>query len=243
MRAKTTIKAYKEELSEYKKRYLKQKQFPPLPNPYKTQLQPIMHTGYLMFIRNKFLYLGLLSSLENRNMFACFSLLKAYWENVATFGYYYLTVSSLLNDNREEEAFIISRQMGLGGRGFLTEDMVKNKGRSLQDFTIPKISKMMRIVDEDWKKTLGDNSSLFKEFYDTYIAEAGHTTYSGLSISGKWLPNKALLPDLRKSWNREEHLPLLNYLSISTIVFFFYWEKFIKSASAFTASSINPKRL
>ena len=117
--------------------------------------------------------------------------------------------------------------MGLGGRGFLTKEMVEAKGQTLEDYKIPRISRMMELVDQDWRKTLGENSSLFKEEYDKNIAESGHTTYSGLVLAWKWLPGKkSVIPDVKKSWDRKEKSPLLNLISLSSIVFFYYWRKF-----------------
>lgn len=219
-------KAQWEELVKYEKLFIKQKQFPPFPRPYEDRIIPIMHTGYLMFIRNKFLFLGLVKNLRERNLYSAYAILKSYWENVATFGYYFLEISNLLNEEKKEEAFIVSRKMGLGGRGFLTKEMVKEKGHNMEDFTIPKISKMMRIVDTDWKKILGEDSDLFKGIYDWQIAEGGHTTYIGLNIAARWLSNKSQLPDVKKSWDKEENSSLLNLAVLSSLVFFYYWNKF-----------------
>lgn len=243
MKKRISIKLLRKELDEFKKRYLKRKQFPSFPRPYISRMQPIMHTGYLMFIRNKFLFLGLLKSIEERNLYVSYSILKSYWENVASCGYYYLMISGFLKEGKEEEAFQVSMKMGLGGRGFLKKEMVQKWGDTLEDFTIPSISKMMNIVDGDWKKTLGPDSSLFKGMYDEHIAESGHTTYTGLIIAGKWLPNRSQLPDVRKSWDRREHLPLLNLVSLSSIVFFYYWEKYLKMASEYILNSITQKKL
>lgn len=227
MKKRISNKILWEELKKHKKSFLKQKQFPALTNPYYKRIQPIMFAGNLMFIRSKFLFLGLIKSIEDKNLFVTYSLLKSYWENVATFGYYYLTISTLLKDDKEEEAFVISRKMGLGGRGFLTKKMVEAKGQTLEDYKIPRISKMMELVDEDWRKTLGDDSSLFKEEYDKNIAEGGHTTYSGLVFAWKWLPGrKSVLPDVGKAWDTKEKSPILNLISLSSIVFFYYWRKF-----------------
>lgn len=231
------------ELKSFEKRYLKRKQFPPFTRPYTSRMMPIMHTSYLMFIRNKFLFLGLLKSIEAKNLYVSYVVLKAYWENTATFGYYYLIISKLLSEDQEEEAFQIARKMGLGGRGFLTEEMARKKGHTLEEFTIPSISKMMNIVDGDWKKVLGHDSSLFKQAYDEYLAEGGHTTYTGLNVSTRWLPDKSQLPDVKKSWDSREYFPLLNYLSLSTKVFFNYWEKLLKMASERAFNSVIKTKL
>ena len=172
-----------ETVKEKREKFLKQKQFPALKNPYSDRMDPIMHTGYLMFIRSKFLFLGLIENIEERNLYVSYAILKSFWENVTAFGYYYLRISSLLEKNNKEEAFSLSKKMGLGGRKFLTEEMVQKKGDTLEDYTTPNVLTMMEKVDEDWKRVLGIDS-LFKELYETQIAEGGHTTYIGLSIAG-----------------------------------------------------------
>ncbi len=215
-------------LNEYEKKFLTQKQFPSFPSPYKDRMQPIMHVGYQIFIRNKFIYLGLIRSLKEKDLFVAYSLLKSYWENVAVFGYYFLTVSQLLKDGNKEKAFAVSKKMGLGGRGFPTEEMIKKKGHKVEDYKLPNIYTMMDRVDKDWKKILKDDDPMFRTIYDEQIAEGGHTTFTGLQISGKRLPDKSLLPDLEKSWDDEDGSSLLNLTALSTIVFYYYWDRFQK---------------
>src|SRR5918999_3782171 len=103
MKRKVTYKENWLTIQKYKKRFLKQKQFPALLNPYEDRMEPVLHTGYLIFIRGKFLFLGILKSIEDRNMYVFYSLLKSYWENVAALGYYYSRVSLLLQNRKVEE--------------------------------------------------------------------------------------------------------------------------------------------
>jgi len=226
MKKKLTDKDNWEQIAKSKRLYLEQKQFPALPNPYENRIQPIMHTGYLIFIRSKFIYLGLIESLEKKNLYAALSLLKSYWEDVAAFGYYHLTVSQLLKEGKKQKAFVISRKMALGGRGFLTEKMIKKKGHTMEDFKLPSIYTMMDKVDKDWKKNSKKNISILRELYHAVVAEGGHTTYLGLWISGKWLLNKSMLADLKKSWTKEENSSILNLAAMSSLIFFYYWDKF-----------------
>jgi len=227
---KNSNKQYWEELNVYKKRFLRQKQFPTLPYPYENRMQPIMHTGYFIFIRNKFIYLGLIKSMEDKNLYAAWSLLKSYWENVATFAYYYIEITELLKRDKIQEAFKLSRKMALGGRKFLTKEMVEKKGHTLADFFVPNISTMLNRIDEEWKKSTGE-SLAFREFYDTLIAEGGHTTFLGLNIAGKILPNGSQLPNVKKSWSKDDNSSILNFTSMSSLIFFYYWGKFIKISS------------
>lgn len=215
-------------LNKYKNQYIKQHQFPSFPRPYKDRMIPIMHGGYLMFIRNKYLFLGLINNLEEKNLYAAYAVLKSYWENVATFGYYYLKNSEYLMDNNKEEAFKFSRKMALGGRGFLTKEMVEKEGHTMKDFIVPRISEMMKYVDNNWKKELNSDISLLKELYDQQIAEGGHTTFLGLDIANRWLSDGSQLPDIKKSYDLEELSSLLNLSVLSTSVFFQYWNEFQK---------------
>ena len=118
--------------------------------------------------------------------------------------------------------------MALGGRGFLTEKMVKKRGRTMEDFKTPNVYTMMDKVDKDWKKNLKKDISILRELYHAQVAEAGHTTFSGLWIAGKWLPNKSLLPDLKRSWEKKENSLILNLTAMSSSIFFYYWDRFQK---------------
>jgi len=50
----------------------------------------------------------------------------------------------------------------LGVRGFFTKDMVAKKGRKIKDFYIPRISKMIRVVDADTKTTFKKEVSMLR---------------------------------------------------------------------------------
>ena len=203
-----------QKLQEYKIRYQKQKSFPPLPLLYESRVQPIKHTGYLMFIRSKFIYLAFIESLEKKNLYAAYTLLKSYWEDLATFGFYCIKVSRLLDSNEELKAFELSRKMALGGRGFLTEEMVLKKGHTMKDFQIPRISEMMRIVDADLKNSLKTQDSILGDMYHQQIAEGGHTTYIGLWIAGRRKRDGSGIADIKRSWNKEENSSILNLLEL-----------------------------
>lgn len=213
-------------LQECKTRYLKEKKFPTLPMPYESRMQPIMHTGYLMFIRSKFIYLAFLDTLEQKNLYAAYSLLKSYWEDLATFGFYYLKISRFLEVKDDQKAFELSRKMALGGRGFLTEDMVLRKGHEVKDFQIERIAEMIRTVDADLKRYLKTEDSILADMYHQQIAEGGHTTYIGLWISGGRKKDGSGIADVNRSWNRQENSSILNLGAMATILYFYYWEKF-----------------
>jgi hypothetical protein len=227
MKKKITTKQNWEQILKYKMRFLEQKTFPSLPRPYEKRIQPILHTGRLIFIRNKFLFLGLLRSFEEKDMYLLFSLLKSYWENVAAFGYYYIRISNLLATDNEEKAFELSGKIGLGGRKFPTAEMASKSGHSIEDFTLPNIITMMDVVDKDLQKRSKMDGSVLRTVYDEVIAEGGHTTYTGLIIASKWSPDKkSQLPDLDKKWQKEDKSYLINLFAMSTLIFFVYWDKF-----------------
>ena len=221
-------------LQNYKSRYLKQRKFPPLPVPYESRIQPIKHTAYLMFIRSKFIYLAFVESLEKKNLYAAYSLLKSYWEDLATFGFYFLRISNLLEEGDEQKAFELSRKMALGGRGFLTEEMVLKKGHKMKDFQIPRISEMIRIVDADLKRNLKKDEFILGDLYHQQVAEGGHTTYIGLWIAGRRKVDGSGIADINRSWNREENSSILNLGAMATILFFYYWDKFQELKSPHT---------
>lgn len=227
MRRKITVKYNLEKFQEYENRFLKTKQFPASSPDYTNYIVPIMHTGYLMFVRSKFLFLGIKESLVQKNLYATFVLAKAYWEHIATFGYYYLQVKNFLDMQDMKAAFDLSHKMAMGGRGFVTEKMAKEKGRELKDFIIPRISSMIKIVDTDIQKKLGNQEPILESLYFSELAEGGHTTFIGLSIALRKLKNGFFLADLKKSWNKKDESGLLNLMAMASTIFFFYWDKFV----------------
>lgn len=226
MKKKFSTKDDWKEIQDYKSRYLKQKSFSPLPIPYESRMQPIRHTAYLMYIRSKFIYLAFVESLEKKNLYASYSLLKSYWEDLATLGFYYLEISKLLGAGDEQKAFELSRKMALGGRGFLTEEMVLKKGHTMKDFQIPRISEMIRVVDADLKRNLKKDESILGDLYHQQVAEGGHTTYIGLWIAGRRKVDGSGVADINRSWNIEESKSILNLGAMAAILFFYYWNKF-----------------
>jgi len=226
MKSSITAKKNWEKFYALEKFYKKQQRFPPLPNPYVDKIQPILHTGYLMFIRNKFLFKGIKSSFKDKNLHASYSLLKAYWENSITFGYYVINITQYLGVGDKESAFKLSRKMALGGRGFVTEKMARDKGKTLKDFTLPRITKMMNAVDNEWKTKLKIDESITKDLYYSIIAEGGHTTYISLWISGRKLADGSGLADVKKSWSKKEESEILNLVIMASEIFQIYWNKF-----------------
>ncbi len=226
MKKKFSDKDNWQKLQEYKTRYLKQQKFPPLPVPYESRIQPIMHTGYLMFIRSKFIYLAFIESLETKNLYAAYSLLKSYWEDLATFGYYHIKISRLLESKNEQKAFELSRKMALGGRGFITEEMVLKKGHEMKDFRIERVSEMIRTVDADLKRNLKTEDSILGDMYHQQVAEGGHTTFIGLWIASRQKADGSGIADICRSWNRQENSNMLNLGAMAAILYFHYWGKF-----------------
>jgi|GEM_PF-5402263 len=229
IKKRITDKQNLELIVEYKNRFLKQKAFPPLPRPYKHKLQPILHTGRLMFIRGKYLFLGTAESFEDKNMYVLYSLLKSYWENVGAFGYYYIKMSNYLDAGKKEDAFYLAGNMALGERKFPTEEMIKKAGHKIEVFTLPNILTMIDLVDKDMKKRSKNEGAILREAYDEVVTEEGHTTFTGLMIASKWAPDgNSQLPDLKKKWKKEDKSYLLNLFAMSSLLFFFYWDQFAK---------------
>jgi len=226
VKRKIIIKVNWQEFYEFDKLYKKQQQFPPLPNPYTDKIQPISHTGYLMFVRNKFLFRGIKASFKNKNLYASYALLKSYWENSIAFGYYIINISQHLKSGNKEYAFKLSRKMALGGRGFVTERMARNKGKTLKDFTLPSIATMMNAIDNVLKTKLKITDSISKELYRSMVAEGGHTTYIGLFICGRMLPNGSGLADIKKSWSKWEESQILNLVVMASKIFQIFWNRF-----------------
>jgi hypothetical protein len=180
-----------------------------------------------MFVRAKYLFSGIQNEFEKKNMYSLYPVLKAYWEHVAAFGYFYLKIKELIENSKEDEAFALAKKMGLGGRGFPTPKMIKEKGYEVDDYKLPHIYTMIDTVDKNFKEHFGENNSMMRELYDEQIAEGGHTTYIGLSIAAKWSKDGLYqLPDLKKSWESKDKASLINIFAMASLIFFYYWDKF-----------------
>ena len=195
------------------------------------------NTAYLIFIRAKYLFVAILNSISSpvaeRNEFAALVLLKAYWETVAAFGYAVLTMEPLLSTKDYEGIFNLAKRLGLGGKKFPSTQMLDKKGLAQEDFLIPNVLTMMDKIDKDWNKIFKRSGikplSSFSEEYDNFIAEAGHPTYSGLQIAGKWSKDRrTLVPDISKCWEYKDEKMLFNYLALGSTIFFYYWDNFQK---------------
>ncbi len=230
-------KRYKENkkmIEEYKVRFLTQTNFPPFKKQSQdpdNKLAPFKHTAHLIFIRTKFLFLGLLNEMETKNAFAAFAILKTYWETVAMMGYFILSAQSLLQLGRVDDLNDLSRKLAMGGKKFPTKKMLEDKGLPLEDYILPNVLTMIDKIDKDWNKRFKEGGlkpiSMFREEYDEFIAEAGHPTYMGLYTGGRWLADGSLLPDLNKSWSSEDESGIDNYCSLASTIFFDYWNKFL----------------
>lgn len=117
-------------IEKYKIKFLTQSSFPPFKktsqDPDNT-LAPFKHTAHLIFIRTKFLFLGLLNEIESRNAFSAFAILKTYWETVAMMGYFILSAQSLLQQGKIDELNDLSHKLAMGGKKFPTKKNVRCK--------------------------------------------------------------------------------------------------------------------
>jgi len=230
-------------------KFLSEKAFPPLKRrgigSVKDELIPFKHSMHLIFVRAKFLFLGLLTEIEKENAFAAYAILKSFWETVAIVGYFVLNAEELIAKKDYKELFILSRKLVMGGRKFPSEEMVEKKGLLREEITHPNLLTMMEKIDKEWDKLFkkqGLGKSSFREEYDNFIAEAGHPTYLGMQISGRWLADGSLLPDIKRSWTSEEGKIIINYICLSGTIFFYYWVKFRKLAPVKRKLQDSPNR-
>lgn len=230
-------KKNKEDLKLLEGKFLSEKVFPPFKgggiDSADDELIHFKHSMHLIFVRAKFLFLGLLTEIEKENAFAAYAILKSFWETVAMAGYFVLNAEELISKKDYKELFNLSRKLAMGGRKFPSEEMVKKKGLLREEITHPNLLTMMEKIDKEWDKLFkkqGLGKSTFREEYDNFIAEAGHPTYLGMQISGRWLADGSLLPDIKRSWTLEEGKTIINYICLAGTIFFYYWVKFRKLA-------------
>lgn len=219
-------------IKEYKQRFLEKSNFPPFRGVRDSKTdykQAFQHTTYLLFIRAKFLFLATLDELEKNNAFAAFALLKSYWETVAALGYFVITIKNLLEAKDFDQIVKLSRKIAMGGKKFPTEEITKNNGGLPEDFQQPNLLTMMEKIDKDFakisnKEGLEEEKSSFSHEYNVFIAESGHPTFIGLFPGGRMLADGSLLPDINRSGDEEDKKTIVNYLCLSSIFFFYYWE-------------------
>lgn len=195
-------------------------------------MPPFKHTVYLIFIRAKFLFLALIEQIKKENAFSAYSLLKSYWETVAVLGYLIINAENFIREGKHDDLIELSHKLTMGGKKYPTKEMLDKRKLSKEKYEQPNVLTMMQKVDKDWNKGFKKDGlapiSSFRQQYDEFIAEAGHPTYLGMQISGKWLPDGSMLSDVNRSWNENEEFTILNYTALASIIFFSYWDKFIK---------------
>lgn len=221
---------------DFKNKFLAQVQFPSLEKyskkKQKDKLPPFKHTIYLIFIRAKFLFLALTEQIKRKNAFSAYSLLKSYWETVAVLGYLIINAENFISEGKHNDLIKLSHKLAMGGKKYPTKEMLDKRKLPKEEYEQPNVLTMMQKIDKDWNKDFKKYGftpvSSFYQEYNEFIAEAGHPAFLGTQISGRWLPDGSLLPDVNRSWNENEEFRILNYTALASIIFFSYWDRFIK---------------
>jgi len=236
------LKKDKNKIIEYKRRFLTTNKFIGLNKVVKCKdirknsILVFNHSVYIIYIRAKFLFLAitdnLSTTLTDRNEFAILALLKAYWETVSLLGCFIIKAKLLINSDEYKKLFDLSSKLSLGGKKFPSKESLLGRNIESDYFITPNVLTMMDEIDKDWTERFRKSGKLwgsgFRELYDNYIAEAGHPNHLGLELSCRWIKNKTILyPDINKSWNSEDEAMITNCLTLSTVIFFDYWDDFL----------------
>ncbi len=219
------------EAAEYKEKFNSVDSFPAFPSTTDKNLRAVRtyhHLMRLIFLRAKHLYIGILDAVEDDNSYISFTLLKAYWETVAMLGYAYIVAKNYLKKGKFDELAEWTIKHSLGGRKYPSDEMLAEKGYKREDFTQTNLCTWMDTVDKHFSKEVAGekNFSHLRELYDEFVAEAGHSTFLGLSICEERRKSGSLTPLVNKTSCFEDDLMTLNNLHLVTTYFFYYWELF-----------------
>lgn len=188
------------------------------------------HMMRLIFLRAKHLHQALLDSISKNNSYVTFILIKGYWETVAMMGYSYLTAKNFIQKKNYSELKTWVRKHALGGKHFVTEEMLQEKGLTREEMTQTNLITWMEKIDKDFNKKGLNKEYSFLNLYNEFIAEGGHPTFLGLSICEE-KKSGFLVPNVNKiSSHSDDDAMTLNHMSLANIYFFYYWEMFCKES-------------
>lgn len=232
--AKRKYKQKKEYLDEAKKhleKFNSFKQFPAFTFSRDEKLHAIKayhHLMGLIFIRAKHIHKAIIDAIDVNNSYVSFTLLKAYAENVPFLAYMYITAKNLIKNKDYKKLLNLTTTHALGGKKFPPADYLREKGLRREDFQQTNLLTWMQKMDKDFNKSIGEgkNISEFEKLYNEFLAEAGHSTFLGVSICEVKQNDGTLIPKVDKTYQTNDDLMTLNHLSLCSIYFFYYWDRF-----------------
>jgi hypothetical protein len=186
------------------------------------------HLMRLIFIRAKHLNKAIVEAIESNNSYTSFILLKAYWENVAMFAYMYIGAENYIKQKEYSPLLEWVIKHALGGKKWPSNEILQKKGMKREDFQQTNLLTWMQKMDKDFDRNVGSGKKMseFGKVYDEFIAESGHSSFLGLSICEQKQDDGSIIPALDKTYQINDDAMTLNYLSISNLYFFYYWNKF-----------------
>lgn len=186
------------------------------------------HIMRLIFLRAKHLNKALMEAIEKNNSYVSFVLLKAYWENVAMLGYMYVVAENLLAKNDYPSLLDWVTKHALGGKNYPSDEMLQNKGLKREEFQQTNLLTWMEKMDKDFNRNVGKGKKIseFEKLYNEFIAEAGHSTFLGLSLCEEKQNDGSIIPLVDKTYQYNDDAMTLNHFSLCNIYFFYYWDRF-----------------
>jgi len=124
----------------------------------------------------------------------------------------------------------LSIKNALGGRGFITDDLLEHSRASKEDLTQTNLITWMQKVDADFDKEVGKGKkfSEFEKVYNEFIAEGGHSTFLGLNICEEKKSNGSIRIDYKKTSQYNDDKMTYNHLALADNYFYYYWDKYNK---------------
>lgn len=232
--AKNREKIYKENLNiiaESAKKfedYSSFEDFPYRENKNLHSLKAYQHLMCLIFVRAKNLHEALIRAIEENNAYVSFLLIKAYWENTAMLGYIYITSRNLISKKDYKSLSDLITKHALGGKGFVTEEMVKRVGTTKEALTQVNLITWMQKVDKDFDREIGKGVSFseLEKIYNEFIAEGGHSIFLGLDLCEEKQADGSLRINPKKTAHFNDDKMTYNHLALMDNYFFFYWNKY-----------------
>ena len=190
-------------------------------------LKGYQHLMDLIFVRSKHLHKPLVDSIRNNNSYISFVLLKAFWENTAMLGYVFVTAKNLMKNKDYTGLLDLAIKNALGGRGFVTDDMLSRSGATREELTQTNLITWMKKVDDNFDRDVAKEKgfSHFEGLYNEFVAECGHSTFLGLSICEERQIDGSVSIDETKTSQHDDDKMSFNHLALADNYFFHYWDK------------------
>lgn len=218
-------------LDKYKVRFSKAEGVFKVPLPHKNYIDSyiISYSDALLLLgRAKYLFNSAISETNNKNDYASYVLVRAFFETAMVLGYLAVTIREKKGEKDHAEILDIAFRIHQGGKHFPSDEYLREKG--LTRAKPINVYDAIDIVDKNMKKVTKDGAPFkpHREMYDTVLSEYGHPNHLGLIIPSTISDGQEVI-DLAISNSPDGLSDCNNYINWGSLIFFYYWDDLVGS--------------